>query len=379
MIIDLKRMDRILEISENSLTVTLEAGVIGSVLEMTLNRRGLTFGHYPASANCATVGGYVAAHGSGVTSTKYGKAEDLVLSMQIVLADGSIIQTPPVPNHGAGPMLMNVFIGSEGTMGVITELTFQVERLPEARLFKAVLFDDLHNALDAGREIMLSRLQPFVIRLYDEASTTSLVKRVLGLDLQGSYMILGFDGFEDIASLQMSRGIEICRRLGGRDLGPEPAEEWWNHRYDFYYPPHTLSLPQMYGTIESVSRFEHIEAQYHAKKRAIEEGFSDWNARYIAHFSHWFPWGVMVYDRFLIDHPPEDAREALRLHNQVWNAAARAAMDNGGVLNEHHGIGFKLGRLMKEQYGAAWPAMEALKGTFDPRGIMNPGKMGFGS
>jgi alkyldihydroxyacetonephosphate synthase len=246
-------------------------------------------------------------------------------------------------------------------------------------LLRAVLFDDLHNALEAGREIMLSRLQPFVIRLYDEASTGSLVKRVLGLDLQGGYMIVGFDGFEDIASLQLAKAMRICTDLGARDLGADPAEEWWNHRYDFYYPPHTLALPQMFGTIESVSRFENIEAQYYSKKRAVEDGFAEWDAHYIAHFSHWFPWGVMVYDRFLIDHPPEDAREALRLHNRVWNAAARASMQHGGVLNEHHGIGFKLGRLMKEQYGTAWPTMEALKTTLDPRGIMNPGKLGYRS
>lgn len=376
-LLDVKRLDRILEIQEASLTVTAQAGVNGSVLEAALNERGLTFAHYPSSANAATVGGYIAARGSGVISTKYGKAEDLVMSLEAVLPDGTIIRTPPVPSHAAGPMLMNLLIGCEGTMGVITEATFQIERLPETRLFQAVLFENLHDALDAGREIMLARLQPAVMRLYDDASTRSLVKRVLGLDLSGAYMVLVFDGYEELAEAQLARARRICAERGARDLGAEPAEHWWDHRYDFYYPPLSLGLPKMYGTIETVCTFENIERLYWAKKAAIEEGFAEWDARYIAHFSHWWPWGVMVYDRFIIDAPPEDPHVAMQLHNRIWTVASRTSMANGGVLNEHHGIGLKLGRLMREQYGSAWPALDGLKRSLDPNGIMNPGKLGF--
>jgi alkyldihydroxyacetonephosphate synthase len=376
-LLDLKRLDRILDINTTSLTVTAQAGVIGAVLEKALNEHHLTFPHYPASANAATVGGYLAARGSGVISTKYGKAEDLVLSIDAVLPDGTIIRTPPVPSHASGPMLMNLLIGSEGTLGVITAATLQIERPPETRVFRAVLFDDLHQALDAGREIMLARLQPAVLRLYDEGSTASLIKRVLNLDLHGAYLIMVFDGYEEIAGAQLARAMRICEERTAKDLGPETAEHWWDHRYDFYYPPHSLGLPLMYGTIETVCKFENIERLYYAKKRLIEEDFAEWQARYIAHFSHWFPWGVMVYDRFIIDSPPEDAHEALQLHNSIWTATARTALANGGMLNEHHGIGLKLGRLMREQYGTAWPALEAIKHTLDPRGIMNPGKLGF--
>ncbi len=376
-LLDVKRLDRITDINETDLTVTAQAGVIGSVLELALNEQGLTLPHYPASANAATVGGYLAARGSGVISTKYGKAEDLVLALEAVLPDGTIIHTPPVPSHASGPMLMNFLLGSEGTMGVITAATFQIERPPETRLFRAVLFDNLHAALEAGREIMLARLQPAVLRLYDEGSTASLIKRVLDLDLQGAYLILVFDGYAEIAAAQLARAQAICARWGAQDLGAESAEHWWEHRYDFYYPPLGLSLPKLYGTIETVCRFSDIERLYYAKKAAIEEGFAEWNARYIAHFSHWFPWGVMVYDRFIIDEPPGDAQAALQLHNRIWTVAARTSLAHGGMLNEHHGIGLKLGRLMREQYGPAWPTLEALKHTLDPRGIMNPGKLGF--
>ena len=376
-VLDVKRLDQILEIDEVSLTVRAQAGIVGTQLEWALNEKGLTLPHYPASANAATLGGYLAARGSGVISTKYGKAEDLVLSIQAVMPDGTIIRTPPVRSHASGPGLLNLLVGSEGTLGVITEATMQIEHQPETRLFRAMLFDDLSRALEAGRRIMVSRLEPMVLRLYDPGSTATLVKRVLNQDVQGAYLILGFDGFAEIAAAQEQRALAICLEQGARDLGRKSGEEWWEHRYDFYYPPLSLSLPKMYGTIETVCTFANIEPLYRAKKAAIEDGFAEWKVRYIAHFSHWFPWGVMVYDRFIIDEPPQDPHEALRLHNRIWTTAARTSLAHGGMLNEHHGIGLKLGRLMREQYGAAWPTLEAIKHALDPRGIMNPGKLGF--
>jgi alkyldihydroxyacetonephosphate synthase len=376
-VLDMKRLDQIFEIDEVSLTARAQAGIIGTQLEWALNEKGLTLPHYPASANAATLGGYLAARGSGVISTKYGKAEDLVLSIEAVMPEGTIIRTPPVPSHASGPGLLNLLVGSEGTLGVITEATMQIEHLPEVRLFRAMLFDDLSRALEAGRRIMVYRLQPIVLRLYDPNSTATLVKRVLNMDVQGAYLILGFDGFAEIAAAQEQRAMGICAELGARDLGRTPGEEWWEHRYDFYYPPLSLSLPKMYGTIETVCTYANIEPLYYAKKAAIEDNFAEWKVRYIAHFSHWFAWGVMVYDRFIIDEPPQDPHAALRLHNRIWTTAARTSLAHGGMLNEHHGIGLKLGRLMREQYGAAWPTLEAIKRALDPRGIMNPGKLGF--
>jgi alkyldihydroxyacetonephosphate synthase len=376
-LLDTKRMNRIIEINETSMTVTAQAGIIGTQLEWALNERGLTLPHYPASANCATLGGYLAPRGSGTISTKYGKAEDLVLSMQVVLPSGEIIRTPPVPSHASGPDFRGLWVGSEGTMGIITEATMQITPLPEVRLLRAVLFEDLAKALEAGRRIMVQRLEPMVIRLYDPNSTRKVVKRVLGLDYEGAYMVLGFDGWPEIAQAQENRAMAVCAELGARDLGRAPGQEWWHHRYDFYYPPLSLHLPQMYGTTETVTTFDKIEKLYYAKRDLIEQNYAAWEVDYIGHFSHWFRWGVMLYDRFVINQPPPEAREALLLHNEIWTRAARTSLAHGGMLNEHHGIGLKLGYLMPEQYGSAWPMLQALKDTLDPQGIMNPGKQGF--
>lgn len=377
-LLDTKRMNRILEIDETSLTVTAQAGIIISQLEWAVNEKGLMLPHYAASSNCATLGGALAPRGTGTISTKYGKAEDMVLSMQVVLPTGEIIRTPPVPQHAAGPDWFRLFLGAEGTFGVITEATMRLDYLPEARYLRALLFDDLSVALEAGRLIMTHRLHPFVIRLYDPESTRSRVKKILGYEYDGAYMVLGFDGDPELAALQEEKALDICDRLGARDLGREPGEKWWNHRYDFYYPPQNLKLPWMYGTTETITTYDKIENLYWAVKRAVEEGFAEWDVQFIGHFSHWFHWGVMLYSRFIVEEPPEDAEEALRLHNRIWNAAMQAVIANHGMINEHHGVGLKLSRYMRAQFGDAWPLLLKIKKTIDPNGIMNPGKTGFG-
>jgi alkyldihydroxyacetonephosphate synthase len=377
LIVDMKRLNRILEVNESSLFARAQAGINGTELEWALNERGLTLPHYPASANCATLGGYLAPRGSGTISTKYGKAEDLVMSLEVALPGGRVIRTPSVPNHASGPDFMRLFLGSEGTFGIITEATMRVVRLPEARLFRAVLFADVATGLEAGRRMMVDRLDPLVIRMYDPHSTSLLVKRVLGYELSGAYMIIGFDGWREIAEAQERRAMTICDSLGARDLGREPGERWWAHRYDFYYLPLSLQLPAMYGTVETVSTFDRIENIYRQKKANIEGQFGHLGVEYIGHFSHWFPWGASLYDRFLLREAPANPDDAKALHDRLWDVAVTTSLAQGGMLNEHHGVGLKLSRFMRAQYGDAWPFLQAVKSAIDPRGIMNPGKVGF--
>jgi alkyldihydroxyacetonephosphate synthase len=377
MMLDLKRMKKILRIDEKSLTVTAQTGINGQHLEWELNRHGLTLAHYPASQYGATLGGYLAARGSGTLSTKYGKAEEMVLSLEVVLPTGEIIRTLPVPRHATGPGLMDFFIGSEGTLGVITEATLRVDPIPEVREFQGFLFKNLANGIEAARRIMVRRLLPCVIRLYDLPSTVRFIQRVLGIQVDGSFMVVGTDGFKRFVDLEKEEIRRICLDLDGEDLGPEAGEAWWKDRYKFYFPPFCPNFPEMFGTMDTVTTFDKLPSLYEAKKRTIEDGFRDFGARYTAHFSHWFPWGGMIYDRFFVEKPPQDPREAIQLHNRIWAAAVRASLAAGGVINEHHGIGLKLGYFMPEQFGSAWPFLVQLKKTLDPNGIMNPGKLGF--
>ncbi|MGQ9494437.1 MAG: FAD-binding oxidoreductase [Anaerolineae bacterium] len=378
-LMDMKRLNKIIEINEMSGTVTAQAGINGYDLECALNAAGWTLPHYPASVHSATLGGYLACRGSGTISTKYGKAEDMVLSLQVVLPNGDIIRTLPVPNHAAGPGILQLFVGAEGSFGIITEATMRLERLPEVRRFRSFLFPDLHAGLEAGRHIMLNRLQPLVIRLYDEHSTIKTVRRVLGTEVDhGAYMVLGFDGYRDIVEAQERHAFAICKGWSGEDLGEEAGRHWWEHRYDFYFPPKTLDFPWMFGTLDTVCTYDKMEPLYWAKKQALEERYKKWALFYYAHFSHWYLWGVMAYDRFIIENPPLDPDEALALHNEIWDLAIKVNLEYGGVINEHHGVGLKLARHMRAQYGPAFQVLEGLKRSLDPYNLMNPGKMGFG-
>ncbi len=370
---DMKRMSRLIAIDETSRTITAEAGMIFQQLEWYANERGYSCQHIPSCLTCGTLGGALGHRGIGIMSTKYGKIDDQCLSMEVVLPNGDIINTLPVPKHAAGPDLNQIFIGSEGTLGVITQATFKLFEQPESRKFSAYLFPDMHSGLMAGRDIM-QKVKPSILRFFDEAETTSIIKKILGFEKKGCFMNLAVEGIERVVDIELEVIGDICAKWGGQDLGADYGEKWYENRITFFYPGHIMDIPQMFGTMDTVARFDNIEEIYWAMKHAIEDNFP--GVRFIAHCSHWYEWGTMIYDRFIMDDPPKDPEEAIRLHNQIWNAGVRAAMEHGGVINDHHGIGLKLSRLMKEQYGPAMQVMEGLKKSLDPNGIMNPYKLG---
>ncbi len=374
-ILDTKRMNKVIAIDTKTLSVTCETGINAQHLEWAVEKAGFSTMHLPASIACATIGGFLAHRGTGVLSTKYGKIEDMVMSMEVVTPQGEIINTLPVPRHASGPDLAQLFLGSEGTLGVITKVTLKIHPIPATRKFHAFLFKDMHGAMTAGADIMRRRLRPCVIRLYDEPETKHLIKRVLGIDKNGAYLVFGFDGSEAIVDLEMAEACNICREQEHEDLGTEMGEIWWENRYKFFYPPYMFHLPQAFGTLDTVATFANIENVYWAMKNVVNENFQQ--ARFIGHFSHWYEWGCMLYARFIIDEPPADPREAVALYNKIWDMSIRAAIKEGGVLNEHHGVGLKLGRLMKDLYGPSLAVLTGIKKTLDPNNIMNPGKMGF--
>ena len=376
--LDLTRMNRILEIDHTSLVVTAEAGIDGPALEEELNAVGLTMPHYPGSFHFgATLGGFLAARGSGVLSTKYGKAEDLVLQVQAALPPGRLVETLPTPNHASGPDLVQVLVGSEGTLGVITQAAMQLEPLPERREFLSFGFPSISEGIEAGRRIMVGRLRPAVVRLYDEKDTQKLASWI-DADVEGVLLVLMCDGPSPLVDYEVQQITQVCGEVGGTSYGPELGQLWWDRKYEPFAHGKAPAPPMVFGTTDTCARFDRLEDIYWAKKKVIEEGFAEYGATYTAHFSHWFPWGSMIYDRFYIDEAPSDPDEAMALHDRLWDAAVRASLENGGTLNEHHGVGVKLGRFMREAHGEAFDLLKSLKAAWDPDGILNPGKLGFG-
>lgn len=371
-LLDVKRMDKLIDINTESGYITCETGMIFQTLEWYANERGYSVMHLPSCLTCCTVGGALAHNGISILSTKYGKIDDQVLSVEVVLPNGDIINTLPVPKHSSGPNLLNLFVGSEGCLGIMTKARFKITKLPEVRRHHAFLFNDMSTGYNACREIVQT-VKPSIMRLFDEAETVSIIKQVIGFEKKGSFLNLTVEGKEKIVAAEEEYIMEIAEKYGAQYLGSEYGEKWFDNRITFFYPGITLNNPKMFGTLDTTATYDNIQNVYWAMKKAIE---AYPGVKFISHSSHWYEWGCMNYSRFIIENPPEDTEEAIRLHNSIWNDGIRAAIANGGVINDHHGVGLKLSRLMKENYGPAMQVLEGLKKELDPNGIMNPYKLG---
>ena len=372
-LLEIKRMDKLINLDVKNGIVTCETGMIFQTLEWYANEQGYSVMHLPSCLTCCTVGGALAHNGIGILSTKYGKIDDQVVNLEVVLPNGDIINTLPVPKHSSGPNLLGLFLGSEGTLGVMTKVTFKLIKLPETRRHHAFLISDISTGYNACREIVQA-VKPSIVRLFDEAETVSIIKKVIGFEKKGSFLNLTLEGYSSIVAEEEKIVLAIAEKHGAQYLGTEYGEKWFENRITFFYPGIMMNNPQMFGTVDTTATYDNIEKVYWAMKHAIEDNFE--GVRFISHSSHWYDWGCMNYSRFIIDNPPESEDECIRLHNRIWNAGVRAAIENGGVINDHHGVGVKLSRLMKENYGPAMQVLEGIKKALDPNGIMNPYKMG---
>ncbi len=377
-VIDMSGLNKILGLDENSCTVRVQAGLNGMVLESFLNERGYMLPHYPASVHLATVGGYLAAKGSGTLSTKYGKIEDLVMSIEAVLPSGQVIRTLPVPRHSVGPDLNQVFIGSEGTLGVITEATLQVRRQSDVRAFRIVSFPDIESGLHALRRILQVGWRPMLIRLFDPEATQAHLARVLDRDISGVQAVIGFDGPRSLVDLEVDEVLGSLAQQGGKIGDAEIAADWWENRYKIYYDPHRPHLPKIWGTADIVAPFGSILEAYRVLRQTLVEEFSPWSLNFSGHFSHWYSWGTMIYGRFVVEDPPKSLEESLALYDQIWSRTSEVLIKQGSVINDHHGIGLKLTNQVASQWASAWSVLEMIKAALDPAGVMNPGKLGLG-
>ncbi len=376
-ILDLRDLNRVRHIDRKSLTCTVEAGKIVRDFEAELNAEGLTFTHYPASTEWATVGGSVAARGSGVLSSKYGKIEDHILNLEFVTPTGELVQSPSVPRHAIGPELTQILVGAEGTLGIVTAATVKLRLLPKRRAFVVAAFPRLAEGIEAGRRIMVTGLRPPVMRLYDTDAASHSLSRAVETALDKPTFVMMFDGeYPDLVDLEAAKAREICLSLGADLLPDAIGELWWDRRYVFYYPPYAPELPSIWGTVDVVADFEHIEAVYYATTEAIRAVVPpEWNLSLTTHFSHWYEWGSMIYARMKIPKGPDDLVEARELHDAVFRAGVEAAMKAGALMNDHHGVGLRLAPYMGAQYGQGMEVLRRIKAALDPNNILCPGKL----
>ena len=369
-ICDTKMMNHVESINEKSLLATVQTGIIGEHLERRLSHRGYTLGHFPSSIYCSTLGGYLAGRSAGQLSTKYGKIEDMVVSLQAVLPNGNIVNTRTSPRSATGPNFNQLLIGSEGTLGVITRATLRIRPAPEERVFQSYTFPDVRSGARAIRKVLQKGATPAVVRLYDETDTALSMTAIDFEDYSGCLLNLIFEGWPRRCVLEAEIASDICRAEGGRNLGPVPAEHWWKHRYAISYrQSQILSAPDMVlDTIEVATTWTNLINLYETMRAALSRHMT-----VLAHFSHAYREGCSIY--FTVMGKAEDLPD-MELYQRVWESALDACIRAGGTISHHHGVGILKAKGIQKQLGSWMKVYAGLKHRLDPNNILNPHKMG---
>jgi len=371
-VLDLKRLSGIIEIDPIDQTVSVAAGMNGALFEAELRRNGFTCGHLPQSLAMSTVGGWVACRGAGQASSRYGKIEDMVLGLEVVLPDGRLLDIRPQARRSTGPDLAGVFVGSEGTLGVVVSATLRIWPVPAARRNLAIGFGSLEAGLDCLRTIMQAGLRPAVVRLYDAVESAARTQSLDAADRDLFLCLLSFEGPQRLVEAEEAEALETIALAGGKRVADAPFHEWEAVRYQSYSPQHQAAGRFM-DTIEVTLPWHALPEGYGRLKAAAQRVAP--GAHFGAHWSHVYPDGACQYMTLRLDPAPLDEGEAL--HRAVWDAVERECVALGGAIAHHHGVGLLRGRWMELEHGTAGlDVIAAVKRAIDPHGIMNPGKLG---
>lgn len=372
-IVDMKRMNKFISIDEYSLTATVQPGVLGMDYEDQLNMRGFIGGHYPQSIKCSSVGGWVAPRGVGVLSGKYGKIEDIVQSLEVVLPDGSVCRTKNYPRNSCGPDLDQVFIGSEGTLGIFTEITLRIWPKPAHRTYIGYGMPTFEEGCKAARDIIAEGFNPAGARLYDALEGSHALADLGYKEAAGIENPLYFicEGNHDMVELETKYIHDICKQHGGNErVGL--AERWWRKRFDTTFLKKAYMLKNGIGdAIECASTYKNLTAMHDAMCEAIQAQGSD---EVFGHCSHFYPTGGNLY--IIWSAFSTDEREIESKYWRIMDAAMKAVLSVDGTIGHHHGIGVNKGPWIHLDAPTAWPVVQKIKAALDPKGIMNPGKLG---
>jgi alkyldihydroxyacetonephosphate synthase len=374
-VLDLSFMNRIVSVDTESLTVEVEAGARGDRVESALNRERLTLGHYPQSMAISSVGGWLAAHSSGQASAGYGSIEDLVLGLVAVLAGGEVLHLRATPRSAAGPDLRRLLVGSEGTLGVITQATLSVSPLPEAYRWSAYRLSDFTQGIALTREVVQRGANPLLLRLYDEYDA-GLFFGALHHE-SGAVLVIGF---ADDERMKPSAAIveREAERAGAAPLPEAYGEHWREHRNDavdlyrrIMGEERILGTGVIVDTMEVAGLWGELPGLFAQVRDALAEHV----ARPVScHLSHPYRSGASLYFTFLIHGEDDEAAE--RRYLACWEDAAGACHRAGGTMTHHHGVGLLKSRFLQEELGpSGLDALRSVKRALDPHGILNPGKL----
>jgi alkyldihydroxyacetonephosphate synthase len=363
-------------LDEVSLTADVAAGTFGPDLEAALREvgDGYTLGHWPQSMDLSTVGGWLACRSAGQYSTRYGKIEDMVLGLEVVLADGTIVHTEGHgPRAATGPNLTQLFVGSEGTLGVVTEARLRIHPVPPAQERRAFGFTTFVDGLEACRRILRRGATPAVLRLYDRTESGR------NFDEPDTNLLIVLDEADpEIVSATLAVVDGECgTEAGARALDVGLVERWLQHRND------VSALAPLWRAGVVVDTAE-VSGPWSALPDLFDEVIGalqglDGTLAASAHQSHAYTDGACLYFTFGGRGPEGDAEWRERYYRQAWDAITDATLGHGAAISHHHGIGLNRSRFLPKALGSGFEVLRGLKATFDPRGILNPGKFGLAS
>lgn len=366
--LDTMSMNKVIALSDESLMVKVQAGKYGHILEQELNDRGFTLNHSPQSLDRSTVGGWVATRAMGQFSSRYGGIEDLVVTYTVVLPTGEIVETMNVPRAAVGPDLRHLFMGAEGTMGVITDVTLKIFPVSEFRLFEAVTFDSVEAGVTVMRQIMRMGLKPFLVRFYDVVEARHAMQ---DKTFDKCVMFLGFEGVQTVALAEYAATMDLCAAQSGAKIGSTAVEAWMARRFDFSTVENLLAESGgLAETIEIAHFWDGILETYYELKEAL----APYAAEVLGHFSHVYPQGTSLYV-ILLGKDADDATAEANLL-EVWDVAMSICVKNGAAISHHHGSGLARLPYVSDALGSSMAVLQKVKTALDPNDIMNPGKLG---
>jgi alkyldihydroxyacetonephosphate synthase len=371
--LDLRRMDRLLELDDESRVAVLEPGLRGPQAENLLAERGYTLGHFPQSFEYASLGGFAATRSSGQASAGYGRFDEMVESVRVAAPAGTL-ELGRAPKSAAGPDLRQLVLGSEGTFGIITSLGLRIRPAPEERVYEGWRLPSFGAGLDALRRLAQDGPLPTVLRLSDEVETALNLAQLaeLGSGGEGCLAIVGYEGTRGALWLRRE-GARAVLEQAGASLEPDAGRAWERGRYHGpYLCDALLDAGALVETLETVAFWSGVRRVYEAVGAALRESLSAQGTPpvVLCHISHVYATGASLY--FTIGCAM--AEDPVAQWRSAKAAASDAILGAGGSITHHHGVGTDHRAWYEREVGPlALDALRAVKASLDPAGIMNPG------
>lgn len=369
--IDTKKL-RDFEINPTNCTAFGGAGLTGAEFENLLNEAGFTSGHYPQSFQSAVLGGMVSTRAIGTFSTKYGKMDDMVNSLEVVLPNGHIVKTHRCPKASTGPELDQLFLGAEGVYGIVTKVEMKIYPIAEKRYFEAYTFPGTELAMEAIRRFVQHGVHPAVVRVYDEEEAIPKIEKY-GFEKGHVFVVFGYEGLADMVDLEIKTVRRFCQEQQGTCQGPEPGDDWFATRFSTKKMlDHDAIKGGTADAIEVAAPWDCILRVWREMRRALEPLCSSVDC----HFSHVYHTGASVYVIFHALTGGDDF-DGEKRYRECLDTAIRTSLANGGNVSHHHGSGkAKADYLVYEHGKAGIEVMQKIKDALDPKGLVNKGVLG---